>query len=84
MLLDATPELIKLREPREAIPHGMPMRARTDRPLALALYTVWAARTGRVLRSVPVTDLTPDELIDFWADDQLDFSAVLSSHRRMS
>jgi hypothetical protein len=44
----------------------------TDASLALALYAIWATRTGRTLRPVPVTELTPEELIDFWADDQLD------------
>jgi hypothetical protein len=76
MLLDPTPALIRLRAPCDAIPHGIPMRPRADISLTLALYTVWAARTGRVLREVPVTELSPDELIDFWADDQLDYSAT--------
>jgi hypothetical protein len=44
---------------------------RDDRTLALLLVTVWAARTGRVLRPVPVNELTHEELVDFWADDQL-------------
>jgi hypothetical protein len=26
-------------------------------------------------RPVPVTDLSPDELTDFWADDQLEYEA---------
>jgi hypothetical protein len=45
-----------------------------DAALAHVLFTLWAARTGRVLRPVPVTELTQDELIDFWTDDQLDLS----------
>jgi hypothetical protein len=40
--------------------------------MALSLFTVWAARTGRVLRNVPVSELTPEELIEFWADDRLE------------
>jgi hypothetical protein len=40
--------------------------------VALSLFTVWAARTGRVLRAVPTSELTPEELIEFWADDQLE------------
>jgi hypothetical protein len=44
---------------------------RDDRTLALLLVTVWAARTGRVLRPAPPSELTPEELVDFWADDQL-------------
>jgi hypothetical protein len=43
-----------------------------DRALALLLITVWAARTGRVPRPVPVSELTPEELVNFWADDQLE------------
>jgi hypothetical protein len=43
-----------------------------DRALSLLLTTAWAARTGRVLRPVPVTELSPEELVNFWADDQLE------------
>ena len=43
-----------------------------DRALALSLIATWAARTGRFLPNVPVDQLAPGELIDFWADDQLD------------
>jgi hypothetical protein len=42
-----------------------------DRALTLILITSWAVRTGRVLRPVPVSELSPDELVEFWADDQL-------------
>lgn len=42
-----------------------------DLAIALALTTVWAIRTGRMLRPVPVSELTADELIAFWADDQI-------------
>ena len=43
-----------------------------DQVMALALITVWATRTGRVLRSVPVSELSEAELVAFWADDQLE------------
>ncbi|QXJ21844.1 hypothetical protein AGRA3207_002745 [Actinomadura graeca] len=42
-----------------------------DAFLALSLITIWATRTGRTLRAVPIGELTADELEDFWADDQL-------------
>lgn len=42
-----------------------------DQALALSLITVWAMRTGQRLRQVPVSELTAEELIDFWADDYL-------------
>lgn len=43
-----------------------------DRALALLLITAWATRTGRVLRPAPVSELAPEELVNFWADDQLE------------
>jgi hypothetical protein len=43
-----------------------------DRTLALSLITTWATRTGRVLRPVPVSELSAEELVNFWADDQLE------------
>jgi len=43
-----------------------------DRALALLLITAWATRTGRMLRPVPVSKLAPEELVNFWADDQLE------------
>jgi hypothetical protein len=46
--------------------------AREDQLLALLLTTIWATRTGRELPPVPVSELSPEELMDFWADDQLD------------
>jgi len=48
------------------------MWSAADAALARSLFTTWAVRTGRVLRAVPVTELTAEELIDFWADDQLE------------
>ncbi|MFC9973309.1 hypothetical protein ACFVH6_20695 [Spirillospora sp. NPDC127200] len=40
-----------------------------DALMALTLITTWAMRTGRRLRSVPVEELTAEELEAFWADD---------------
>ncbi|WP_344236356.1 hypothetical protein [Actinocorallia libanotica] len=40
--------------------------------LALLLVTTWSARTGRTLRPVPVGELSAAELVEFWADDQLE------------
>jgi hypothetical protein len=40
--------------------------------MALTLFTVWSARTGRVLPPVPIGDLTAEELVEFWADDRMD------------
>jgi hypothetical protein len=45
----------------------------TRRPvLALALITIWATRTGRMLRAAPISELSAEELVAFWADDQLE------------
>jgi len=56
---------------------GAPAWLTDDDLLARSLYTVWAIRTGRTLRAVPITELNPGELIEFWADDQLE---LLSRH----
>jgi hypothetical protein len=41
--------------------------------LGSVLIATWALRTGRVLHcDVPVSALTTDELITFWADPLLD------------
>ncbi|WP_395110244.1 hypothetical protein [Actinomadura sp. SCN-SB] len=40
--------------------------------MALTLFSTWAARTGRVLRNAPISELTPEELVEFWTDDQLE------------
>jgi hypothetical protein len=53
-------------------PGGAPAWRPDDALLARSLFTTWAVRTGRILRAVPVTELTPGELIEFWADDQLE------------
>lgn len=51
--------------------HGRPP-SRDDHDLALSLITTWTMRTGRILRPAPVSELTPEELVNFWADDQLE------------
>lgn len=40
--------------------------------LTLLLFTAWAARTGRPIPSRPIAELTPEEIIEFWVDDQLE------------
>jgi hypothetical protein len=46
-----------------------------DELLSLLLITRWTLLTGRNLRSdVPPQMLTAEELINFWADDQMDAS----------
>jgi hypothetical protein len=50
----------------------MPPTLSASRGVALLLVTAWAARTGRVMRPVPVNELPPEELVDFWADDHLE------------
>ncbi|MBA9005051.1 hypothetical protein [Thermomonospora cellulosilytica] len=42
------------------------------REMARLLFSTWAARTGRTLPHVPVSQLSPQQLEDFWADDRLD------------
>ncbi|GAA2436690.1 hypothetical protein GCM10010191_59340 [Actinomadura vinacea] len=59
-------------------------RACTDLGLlALTLIATWSVRTGRHLRAVSVDDLSPDELIEFWADDQLEPPYAAPSPRRL-
>jgi hypothetical protein len=43
-----------------------------DQLLAVLLTTIWSVRTGRTLPPVPVSELSPEELVNFWADDQLE------------
>jgi hypothetical protein len=52
---------------------GRPMRqANEDELLARVLITSWSLATGRTLRpGIAPELLTEDELISFWADDQL-------------
>lgn len=40
------------------------------RDVARLLFSSWAVRTGRTLPHVPVSELTPGQLEDFWADDE--------------
>jgi len=42
-----------------------------DELLARVLITSWSLTTGRTLRGVAPQSLTEDELITFWADDQI-------------
>lgn len=52
-----------------------PMSVRTDDDLlALCYIGTWALRTGRILRDVPLDQLAEEELIGFWADDQITYS----------
>ncbi|TDD33388.1 hypothetical protein E1287_19565 [Actinomadura sp. KC06] len=74
MLRDAAPPPpLPMRPPDD---HGRPAEpcwsTADTAVLAMSLFTTWAARTGRVLRNVPISELTPAELIEFWADDQLE------------
>jgi hypothetical protein len=45
--------------------------AEEDALLARVLITSWSLTTGRTLRGVAPQSLTEDELITFWADDQI-------------
>ena len=40
-----------------------------DEHLLIILVTTWVLATGRTPPAKRPEDLTPDELIDFWADD---------------
>jgi len=42
-----------------------------DELLARVLITSWSLATGRTLRSFSPQSLTEDELISFWADDEI-------------
>jgi hypothetical protein len=42
-----------------------------DELVARVLITSWSLATGRTLRGVAPQSLTEDELINFWADDQM-------------
>ena len=47
-------------------------RVDEDELLARVLMTSWSLATGRTLRAgVPPQSLTEEELISFWADDQI-------------
>lgn len=83
MLLDAAPPPPAPMRPVDHLgEHRESLWSPMDTALvALSLFTVWAARTGRVLRNVPISELTPDELVEFWADDQLDERYTAANHR---
>jgi hypothetical protein len=49
-----------------------------DEFVARLLIDIWTLATGRTLRDVPPHELTAEELIDFWADDQLDAEAMVA------
>lgn len=59
---------------------GKPAVYGDDQALAVSLTTTWSMRTGRLLRPVPVNELTPAELVNFWADDQLEPSLATPVH----
>ncbi len=83
MVPDATPPpTVALGARAELSSCGRALWPRTDAVLALSLFATWAACTGRTLRAVPVTELTSEELIDFWADDQLEQLPDASGHQR--
>lgn len=51
-------------------PHASRHHQSEDDLLAFLLVNTWTLITGRVLRSdVPPSQLSVEELIDFWADD---------------
>jgi hypothetical protein len=85
MLLDATPPppvAMRCLDPADD-EHGQTIWSPGDTALvALSLFTIWAARTGRVLRDVPISELTPEELIEFWADDQLEEQYATPARQR--
>jgi hypothetical protein len=63
-------------------------RLSDDDLLALVLIHTWTLVTGRTLRSdVPPQELSEEELIDFWADDQGPFLSgrtTASSDKKIS
>lgn len=40
--------------------------------MILLLAVIWSLETGRLLPPQPPCQMAPDELIEFWADPQLD------------
>jgi hypothetical protein len=54
-----------------------------DEFVARLLIDIWTLATGRTLRcGVPPQELTTEELINFWSDDQLDAEAAVPPLRR--
>jgi hypothetical protein len=85
MLLDsAPPPSMSVRAADVLIRRRPPTWPSADVSLARMLFAIWAARTGRVLRAVPVTELTEEELLEFWTDDQLEPIFATAEHRRPS
>ncbi|WP_131738752.1 hypothetical protein [Actinomadura roseirufa] len=70
MMLDSAPSPVTRVTP--AADHPASGAAGDTAVLALSLFTTWAARTGRSLPAGPVDDLSPEEIIEFWVDDQLE------------
>ena len=71
MIPESALPIVPLQVWRDPVPE-VPFWQVGDAALARSLFITWAIRTGRALRPVPVTELTSEELIDFWADDQLE------------
>ncbi|WP_424533767.1 hypothetical protein ACOZ38_25880 [Sphaerisporangium viridialbum] len=46
-------------------------QVRVDEELLVLLVTTWAIRTGRIPPARPPGQLTAEELMEFWADDQI-------------
>lgn len=78
---DTPPPTVALRSKGNPVQRGAPMWSIADVMLARSLFATWAARTGRTLRAVPVTELTAEELLEFWADDQMDGQRRHSARR---
>ena len=56
---------------KRRFPGWTPRPSREDELLARVLITSWSLATGRTLRGVAPQALTEDELISFWADDEM-------------
>ncbi|NUW32395.1 hypothetical protein HTZ77_13280 [Nonomuraea sp. SMC257] len=56
--------------------------AHDDDQLLILLVTTWALATGRTPPGRPADRLTPEELIEFWADEQTASGSPPSPGRR--
>jgi hypothetical protein len=56
---------------KRRFPGWTPRPSREDELLARVLITSWSLATGRTLRSASPQTLTEEELISFWADDEM-------------
>jgi hypothetical protein len=54
---------------RRSVPTAQ--QVRLEEELLVLLVTTWAIRTGRMPPARPPGRLTPEELMEFWADDQI-------------